>query len=51
MRRGTASVAGKTDVMVGQRLSALQRSTRYRIDWYGKPACSDSPISQVRLVE
>jgi len=32
-------------------LPALQRSTRYRIDWYANAACSDSPISQVRLVE
>jgi menaquinone-dependent protoporphyrinogen oxidase len=41
----------RVDAFAHALCARLQRSTRYRIDWYANAACSDSPISQVRLVE
>jgi menaquinone-dependent protoporphyrinogen oxidase len=41
----------RVDAFAHALCARLQRSIRYRIDWYGNPACSDRPISQVRLVE
>jgi len=37
--------------VLGTYLAAAHASTRCTIDRYGNPACSDSPISHVRLVE